>query len=320
VLSGPASVSGNTITITGAGTVTVQASQTGNTTYNAATPVKQSFVVNKAGQTISFPAIQNKTFGDAPFSVNATASSGLPVSFKVKGPATINGNVVTLTGAGTVHVEAVQEGNVNFTAAVPVTQSFTVAKASQLINFPPISDKTVGDAPFTLSATSTSGLVVTYQIVSGAATLEGNTVTINGGGSVVIEAVQAGDNNYSVAPPVRNTFNVVPAATEPLSTSTKMAANRTLSAPPATEGVQLSIFPVPMYKQGFVRIITAEATTGMLAIYDASGRMVRPFGKQSFSKGADVQISLDTQNLTRGMYFVSFMTDNGILVKAFEKL
>jgi hypothetical protein len=132
--------------------------------------------------------------------------------------------------------------------------------------------------------------------------------------------MQAGDNNYNAAPPVRNTFNVVPAASEPLSTSTKMATNRTLSAPPATEGVQLSIFPVPMYKQGFVRIITAEATTGMLAIYDASGRMVRPFGKQSFSKGADVQISLDTQNLTRGMYFVSFVSDHGTLVKAFEKL
>jgi hypothetical protein len=321
VLSGPASVSGNTITITGAGTVTVQASQAGNTTYNAATPVNQSFVVNKAGQTINFPAMENKTFGEAPFSVNASASSGLTVSFRVsQGPATINGTVVTLTGAGTVIMEAVQEGNVNFTAAVPVTQSFTVAKASQLINFPPISDKTVGDAPFTLSATATSGLVVTYQIVSGVATLEGNTVTVKGEGSVVIEAIQAGDNNYNAAPPVRNTFNVAPAATEPLPTSTKMATNRTLSAPLATEAVQLSVFPVPMYKQGFVRIITAEATTGMLAIYDAAGRMVQPLGKQYFIKGADVQIRLDTQNLTRGIYFVSFVTDHGTLVKAFEKL
>jgi hypothetical protein len=238
----------------------------------------------------------------------------------VKGPATINNNVVTLTGAGTVHVEAVQEGNVNFTAAVPVTQSFTVAKASQLINFPPISDKMVDDTPFTLNATATSGLAVTYRLVSGAATLEGNTVTINGEGPVVIEAMQAGDNNYSAATPVLNTFNVAPAATESMPASTKMAANRTLSAPLATEGVQLSIFPVPMYKQGFIRIMTAEATTGMLAIYDAAGRMVQPLGKQSFSKGADVQIRLNTQNLTRGIYFVSFVTDHGTLVKAFEKL
>ena len=59
----------------------------------------------------------------------ATASSGLPVSFSiVSGPATIAGNTVTLTGAGTVTVRASQSGDANWNAATNVNQSFSVAQ------------------------------------------------------------------------------------------------------------------------------------------------------------------------------------------------
>ncbi len=64
-------------------------------------------------QTITFPAIANHTFGDAPIPLVAAASSGLPVTFSViSGPAVLSGsNVLTLTGAGAVTVEAGQSGN-----------------------------------------------------------------------------------------------------------------------------------------------------------------------------------------------------------------
>jgi hypothetical protein len=46
-VSGPASVSGTTVTLTGApGTVVIRASQTGNGNYNAATPIDRSFDVS----------------------------------------------------------------------------------------------------------------------------------------------------------------------------------------------------------------------------------------------------------------------------------
>ena len=49
ILSGPASISGNEITLTGAtGTVEVEATQEGDETYQAATPVVRSFTVNLA--------------------------------------------------------------------------------------------------------------------------------------------------------------------------------------------------------------------------------------------------------------------------------
>jgi len=41
------------------------------------------FTVTKADQTIDFPAITGKTYGDAPFDVNPTVPSGLPVTVVV---------------------------------------------------------------------------------------------------------------------------------------------------------------------------------------------------------------------------------------------
>jgi hypothetical protein len=49
VVSGPATIAGNIVTLTGgAGTVVIQATQAGNGTYAAATPVNQSFEVDAA--------------------------------------------------------------------------------------------------------------------------------------------------------------------------------------------------------------------------------------------------------------------------------
>src|SRR5207247_9743323 len=75
IVSGPATISGSTVTLTGAtGTVTVRASQAGNGTYNAAADVDRSFAV-KANQTITFGTLADKSVTDAPFAVTAAASA-----------------------------------------------------------------------------------------------------------------------------------------------------------------------------------------------------------------------------------------------------
>ncbi|MEW6304051.1 MAG: immunoglobulin domain-containing protein [Verrucomicrobiota bacterium] len=209
ILSGPATLSGSTVTITGAGTVTVRASQSGNGTYNAAPNVDRSFTVAKASQIITFNALAGKTFGDAPFTVSASASSGLAVSFSIaSGPATVSGSTVTITGAGIVTVRASQGGNGNYNAATPVDQSFTVAKANQTITFNALANKTFGDAPFTVSASASSGLTVSFSILSGSATVSGSTVTITGAGTVTVRASQTGNANYNAATPVDRSFTV----------------------------------------------------------------------------------------------------------------
>ena len=93
-------------------------------------------MVNQADQTITFGPLGGKTFGDPDFAVSATASSGLAVSFSIaSGPASVAGNIVHITGAGTVTVRASQPGDTNYNAAANVDQSFVVAKANQTITF-----------------------------------------------------------------------------------------------------------------------------------------------------------------------------------------
>ena len=89
-------------------------------------------VVHSApAQTISFGALSNQTLGAAPFTLSATASSGLAVSFaSTTAPVcTVSGATVTLTAVGTCTIEATQAGNANYAAATPVDQSFQVTPA-----------------------------------------------------------------------------------------------------------------------------------------------------------------------------------------------
>src|SRR5206468_8473715 len=105
---------------TGAGSCTITASQGGDATYAPAPDVSQTFAIAKANQTISFAPLPNKTFGDPDFPVNATASSGLTVTFAAAGQCTVSGNTVHLTAAGSCTITASQVGNANYNAAPDV--------------------------------------------------------------------------------------------------------------------------------------------------------------------------------------------------------
>jgi hypothetical protein len=141
VLSGPGTVSGSTLTITGAGTVVVAVNQAGNSNYAAATQVTQSITVNPAAltsQTITFTRPSSPVvFGVSPITLSATGgASGNPVAFSVlSGPGSVSGSMLTITGVGTVLVAANQVGNANYSAAAQVTQSVVVNQASQATLF-----------------------------------------------------------------------------------------------------------------------------------------------------------------------------------------
>jgi hypothetical protein len=89
-----------------------------------------TLVIAKAGQTISFPTIASKKFGDAPFTVSATSDSGLTVSITATGACSISGATVTISGAGTCTVTASQTGDSNYKAAAEAVQNVTVDKAT----------------------------------------------------------------------------------------------------------------------------------------------------------------------------------------------
>ena len=90
--------------------------------------------------------------------------------------------------------------------------SHGIQKASQTITFPPLSNKTFGDTPFILSATSTSGLPITFTIPDSSKniiSIKGDTVTILKPGKATIIANQAGNDIYNKADSVSISFTIL---------------------------------------------------------------------------------------------------------------
>ncbi len=158
--------------------------------------------------TITF-TVPNHTYGDPPFTVSATSDSAGAFTYSViSGPAMIAGSTVTLTGAGTVVLQAAQAANGNYASGVQ-DASFTVAREAQTITFQALpSPVPFGSGPFTLVATSSSGLPVVFSVISGPGALSGNQLSLTAGGTVVVAADQPGNTNYAPAPQVRQTITV----------------------------------------------------------------------------------------------------------------
>jgi hypothetical protein len=198
------------VTLVNLGTCTIEATQAGNTAYAAAPAVSQSFQITKGSQTITFGAPTNQTYGAAPITVSATASSGLTVVFHAltQHVCTVSGTTVTLVAVGTCSIETTQPGNVDYAAATPVSQSFQITKAGQTITFGALSNQPYGTA-ITVSATASSGLTaVFYSLTPRVCTVSGITVTPVAPGTCTIQATQPGNVDYAAATPVSQSFQI----------------------------------------------------------------------------------------------------------------
>jgi hypothetical protein len=127
----------------------VTASQPGDSNHAAAPDVSHSFTIAKANQTIAFGSLANKPYGAPDFSVGATASSGLPVSFAASENCTISGETVHLTGAGPCRITASQQGDGNYNAAPDVLRIFAIAPAPCRV--PNVVGKQVASAKLTIA-------------------------------------------------------------------------------------------------------------------------------------------------------------------------
>lgn len=198
---------GMQVQIIGAGTVEITAYNEGDLVYK---PVEVSVLlkVSKLEQSINFTTIGDQTLDNSPITLQATASSGLSVEFALlEGDGVISGNQLTISNTGIFKIEAFQPGNKNYLAAESVVHTFEVHSTmeSQTISFDKIANKTYGDK-FQLEATASSGLEITYSIVSGPASISNKEVSIIGVGEVIILASQQGNHSYLPAPAVSQTF------------------------------------------------------------------------------------------------------------------
>jgi hypothetical protein len=206
-----ATIVSNKIHIVGVGSSNITASQSGNTLYNAATSVVKSLVVSKSSQTITFPNITTKTISTADFGPGATSNSGLTVTYTSSNTsvATIIGSSIHIVGRGVSTITASQSGNTLYNAATSQTQTLTVTGLAQTITFGALSNKVIGDVDFSLGATATSGIAVTYTSSNTAvATIVGNNIHIVSAGSAIITANQIGNSTYDPAVSVSQNLNV----------------------------------------------------------------------------------------------------------------
>ena len=215
-----ATISGSTLTIAAnaLGTVTITASQSGgvdpsnsNLTYLAAEDVSHTFSVAKADQFITFAALpdRNNTDGQT-FTLSATASSGLTVSFESNNTAIVevNGTTATIKDEGPVTITASQAGNATYNATSK-SRSFNTIKDSQTISFSAIADTNTSVSSITASATASSGLAVVFESNdTSIITVSGSTLNIQGAGNVTVTARQPGNYAYRAALPEARSFNV----------------------------------------------------------------------------------------------------------------
>jgi sugar lactone lactonase YvrE len=302
LVSGPATVSGASVTITGSGTVVLSATQAANGSYATATQ-NASFTVAAETPTISF-TVPNQTYGVAPITVGATsASAGAFTYALVSGPATVSGASVTITGSGTVVLSATQAANGSYTTATQ-NATFTVAAETPAISFT-VPNQTYGVAPITVGATSASAGAFTYALVSGPATVSGTTVTITGSGTVVLSATQAANGSYTTA--TQNATFTVAAETPAISFT---VPNQTYGVAPITVGATsasagaftYALVSGPATVSGASVTITGSGTVVLSATQAANGNYATGTQNASFTVAAEVPtISFSVANQTYGV-------------------
>jgi hypothetical protein len=191
------------------GKVRVTLKQAGNSHFSAASNQTLDMkILGKRSQTITFGSIANKQPGGANFSVSATSSSGLPVSFTSLDTSTAtvtSGGTVSIVAAGSATIRASQDGNDTYAPAAHIEQTFMIGNP-MAVSFEPIG--TMGnsqsfkvrawayDASNGMLLNGKSGITMAYARVSGPASISANTVTTNssGSGEVKIKVTVSGLN------------------------------------------------------------------------------------------------------------------------------
>ncbi len=131
---------------------------------------------------------------------------------------------------------------------------------TQTINFPPIGPS-IGDS-VPLAASATSGLPVTFSVVSGPALINGNTLSVSGPGTSIIASDQAGNSQYLAAPQVTQTITVSQPTVTILTTATAVTVSSTLTLDvvfsEAVTGFEVSDCSI---SNGTISTITGSGTT-----------------------------------------------------------
>jgi hypothetical protein len=207
-------------------THSITATYGGDTNFVTSTSSALSQPVNQAGSSTTLGSSVNPSvFGQA-VTFTATVTAVAPGSGTPTGTATFKDGAATLgsgpldgsgvatfttpaLSAGTHSITVVYGGDTNFGASTSSALSQGVGQSDQTIAFGPLAGKIVGDPPFGVSATATSGLAVTFaSLTPDVCGVSGMSVSLLAVGTCTIAASQDGSANYTAAPQVTRSFTV----------------------------------------------------------------------------------------------------------------
>jgi uncharacterized repeat protein (TIGR03803 family) len=220
--------------------------------FGAAHDAKFYAYTPASDQSITFGSVAAKTFGDAPFALTATASSGLAVSYTSSntGVATISGSTVTIVGVGTTTITANQAGNATYAAAISTDQDLVVLKGQQ--TWAGALPATAGyNNEVTLTLQLSSGLE--YTLTSSDPSVAA--VALNGT-NYVITPKAFGTTTLTASHPGNATFDAAPTIT----------SNLVISK--GTQTIVFDAIPPIKYLEGSFPIV-ATATSGLPVTFDA---------------------------------------------------
>lgn len=233
-------------------------------------------------QTITLSEIPDKTYGDEPFELVASASSGLPVTTElISGPGVLADSMVTITGAGAITLRFTQAGDDKYFPVV-IEKTVIVHKADQTISFAAIAPKLKYEQ-VALTAASSSGLPVEFMVVSGPGMVTGNTLKLTGEGLVSVHAGQPGNENYEPGPPVLQTILV-------------------LGLESVTDEFHLRVFPNPTHGSFTVRFMPVKGRNCSFTVFDGHGSIAGTVTVWAESSTREVHFDLGTK--PNGLYFL----------------
>ena len=240
---------------------------------------------------------------DGTLTLNATATSGLPVTYTSNDEniATVNGNVLTLHAPGYAIITATQPGNASWNAAAPVSKILTVTSTApelqeqsilwdQELTFP------LSDNPVMLAAAATSGLPVQFTCSDeSVATINGSILTMHSVGLAIITAAQPGNDQYMAAQPVMKILQV----TEPVGIADHALATA-------------NIWPNPTNGVVNVQCTTdnAQHTFSKWQLFDVFGKCL----SNGELHGDNVRI--DLSDYPAGIYFLDLRSADGQSLRA----
>jgi hypothetical protein len=221
------SIAGAVLSASSNGTCEVSATKAASKNHDLRVSPAAIFTFSKQVQQVSFTSmVPLQPLPGQSYNSAATASSGLAISYAVTRGAgtapsfsdsvcvmsqTTSGQVL-FTRSGFCEITATQTGSSAFASAT-AKQLIEVGTKNQTITFPEVTTKVFGIPSFTLGATATSNLAVSYSVsgTAGICSISSNgLVRLLAAGSCQITASQAGNGEFAPAPSVSRIFTVTP--------------------------------------------------------------------------------------------------------------